>query len=354
MTRGFQPANDSVRNVLHLTNRMVRRLRVITHLSVLIVATAINVVGWQANAIAQTSLPRVGVLTIVSETKEPVADWMKISRRSLAQQGWIDGKTVTLVMRDAQGDPSKFRAAAEELVNQKVDVIYATGAPAIRAAYELTKSIPIIGSDYTNDPVAIGYAKSYGRPGGNVTGVFLDAPQFAAKWLEMMREIVPDLKRVAALWDPSPGDNHVRALTSIAKSMGLQLQVVQVHKPEDIDRAGDAFTIRPQAVVILPSAMLYVENARLVSLATRLRLPFTSIFPRFAEAGGLLGYGPNDSWTTERMAIMVGKVLRGTKPGDLPIERPLTFDLVVNLKTAKELNIKLPESILVRAERVIR
>jgi putative tryptophan/tyrosine transport system substrate-binding protein len=276
------------------------------------------------------------------------------SREALAQQGWIDGKTVSFVMRDAQGSPARFGEAAAELVRQNVDVIQATGAPAMRAAFTATKSIPIVGSDYTNDPVAAGYAKNYARPGGNITGVFLDAPEFAAKLLELLRECVPGLTRVVALWDPTPGDAHVRGLERAAQSLAIQVQVVQVRQPGDIDVAAAAFTNGPQAIVVVPSAMLYVENARLVSLATKQRLPATSMAPAFADAGGLIAYGPNDIWTSERIGSMVAKILGGAKAADLPIERPVQFDLIVNLKTAKQLNLKLPDAVVSRADRVIR
>jgi putative tryptophan/tyrosine transport system substrate-binding protein len=318
-------AQPPLPNLPHNALAMIR-LRARTYLSALFVAAAIAVAGWQTDAFAQNKLPRLGVLTLVPPNKDP--SWLGFLRRSLAQQGWIEGKTVSLVVRDAQGSPSNYSQAAAELVSQKVDVIYADSAPAMRAAFAATKSIPIVGSDYTNDPVAAGYAKSYARPGGNVTGVFLDAPEFAAKWLELMREIVPNLRHVAAVWDPSPGDAHVRALTSAAASMGIQVQVVQVRKPEDIDGAAAALSTLTQAIVVLPSPMLFVENARLVSLAMKRRLSAISMAPAFADAGGLLAYGPNQAWTYERGAIMVGKVLRGTKPGDLPIERPIKFDLV--------------------------
>ena len=329
-------------------------LQKIAHRCALLVIAGLLSTGSEI-AHAQTKLSRVGFLTIGSPSKMlVVARSLEIFRQVLAQQGLVEGKNITIVMRDAQGSPSNFRRAAAELVNERVDVIYARSAPAVRALYDVTKSIPIIGDDYTNDPVAVGYAKSYGRPGGNVTGVFLDAPEFSAKWLEMMREIVPNLKRVAALWDPSPGDAHVRAMTEICKSFGIQLQVIRVRTPDEIDSAGAQFANRPQAIVALPSPMFYAENTRLVRLTTKLRLPITSMFANFADAGGLLGYGPNETWTVERGAMLVAKILRGTKPGDLPIERPVKFDLIVNLKTAKELNIKMPESVLTRAERIIR
>ena len=354
MTNSKEKRYEAMKSIPPVSTIAQTWLQKIAHLCALLVIAGFLSTGSEI-AHAQTKLSRVGFLTIGSPSKMPVvAGWLEIFRRVLAQQGLVEGKNITIVMRDAQGSSSNFGRAAAELVNERVDVIYAIGAPAIRAAYELTKSIPIVGSDYTNDPVAVGYAKSYAHPGGNVTGVFLDAPEFAAKWLEMMREIVPNLKRVVALWDPSPGDTHVRAMAEICKSFKIQLQVITVRTPDEIDSAGAQFANRPQAIVALPSPMLYAENTRLVRLATKPRLPITSMFPNFADAGGLLGYGPNDAWTNERVAMLVAKILRGTKPGDLPIERPVKFDLIVNLKTAKELNIKMPETVLTRAERIIR
>jgi putative tryptophan/tyrosine transport system substrate-binding protein len=347
-------AETGMRQSWQRRNSKARVWQAIIHLGMPIVVAAIAAFGWQDHAFAQTKLPRVGVLTVGSPTRMPEAAWVETFRRTLAQQGWVEGKTVTRISRDAQGRPANFSRAAIDLINEHVDVILAISAPAIRVSYAATKSIPIVGSDYTNDPVAVGYAKSYAHPGGNVTGVFLDAPEFAAKWLEMMREIVPNLKRVTALWDPSPGDTHVRAMTQICKSFGIELQVIEVRTPEDIDNAGTTLAKQTQAIVVLPSPMHYSENTRLASLALKQHLPISSMFPRFADAGGLLGYGPDDTWTSERQGMLVAKVLRGTKAGDLPIERPVKFDLIVNLKTAKELGIKLPESVLTRAERIVR
>lgn len=303
---------------------------------------------------AQERLPRIGVLTVVAATKQPLAAWVSAARETLAQQGFQEGKTVIYVFRDAQGNPERFREAAADLVRQNVDVIYAMSAPAVRAVHAETKSIPIVGSDYTNDPVAVGYAKSYSRPGGNVTGVFVDAPEFSAKWLELMREIVPNLNRAVALWDPTPGDTHVRALESVGRTFGMQVQVVQTRRPQDIDSAGAAFTNQPQALVVLPSPMFYAEPVRLAKLTLAQRLPATAMGPSFAEAGGLLTYGPSDIWTSERIGLMMAKILRGAKVGDLPIERPIKFDLVVNLKTAKLLGLTIPQAVIERADRVIR
>ena len=311
--------------------------------------------GWTGGGFAQTKIPRVGIITVGTATDDPGAGYrLEVVRRGLTNQGWIDGRTVSFEMRNARGDPSRFAAAAVELVRLKVDVIWADSAPALRASYAATHAIPIVAVDFTTDPVAEGYAQSYGRPGGNVTGVFLDAPEFSGKWLDLLKAVVPELSRVAVLWDPSPGDAHVRALQAIAPSFGVTLQVIEVRKPEDIDAAASGFRGRPQALITLPSPMMVAENARVARLAMKQRLPATSSFRVFVEAGGLVSYGPEMASVTERGAAFVTKILRGASPGDLPIERPTKFELVVNLKAAKALGLTIPESTLLGADEVIR
>ena len=305
-------------------------------------------------ALAQATLPRVGIITVDAASDAPVSgNRTELILQSLADQGWIEGKNVSLEVRNAGGDPPRFTEAATDLVRLKVDVILADNAPALRAAYAATRTIPIVAGDFTTDPIAAGYVESYGRPGGNVTGVFLDAPGFSGKWLELLRTIIPGLMRVAVLWDPNPGDAHLRALKTIAQSSGIELQVIEVSKPEDIDKIGDAFRGRPQALIILPSPLTYAESTRLAKLALKDRLPASSIFLTFAKAGGAIAYGPEPRSELERVAVLVTKVLNGAKPGNLPIERPTQFHLVVNLKTARSLGITIPQSILLRADEVI-
>ena len=321
----------------------------------LFMGAVLAILGWTGQAWGQETLPRVGIIMVDAISDAPAAgDRSDVILRALAEQGWIDGRNVSFEVRNARGDPPRFTEVAAELVRLQVDVIWADSAPALRAAVAATSTIPIVANDFTTDPVATGYAESYGRPGGNVTGVFLDAPEFSGKWLELLKAIVPGLAQIAVLWDPSPGDAHLRALKAISPSFGVQLQVVEVSRPEDIDGAGAEFRGRPQALIILPSPMTYAENTRLAKLALKERLPATSIFPTFAVAGGALAYGPEPLSVVKRTAVLVTKVLNGTKPADLPIERPIRFQLVVNLKTAKALGITIPQSILVRADKVIR
>lgn len=306
--------------------------------------------GWPGSACAQSELPRVGFTGFATGRDQ---SWEPFYRR-FQDQGWIDGKNVAFAYASAHGDPSRYAEAVAELVRLKVAVIFADSAPAVRAAFAATRTIPIVGVDYTTDPLAQGYAESLGRPGGNVTGVFLDAPDFSGKWLELLKAMIPSLARVVVLWDPSPGEAHLRALQRTGGSLGLQLQVVEVRKPEEIDKAGAAFRGQPQALIILPSPMMYVESARLARLAAKQRLPATSMARAFAEEGGVFAYGPDQTAVYERCAALVARILGGAKVADLPIERPTKFTLVVNLKAAKALNLAIPDSILARADKLIR
>ena len=321
----------------------------------LLTVALLTSLGWTGDSWAQTKIPRVGILTFqVGLTGDQAKQWYEPFRRALSNQGWIAGQNVSLEFQNVPGDPSQFNEAAAVLVRLKVDVIFADSAPAVRAAYAATRTIPIVAEDYTTDPVAEGYVESYGRPGGNMTGVFLDAPEFAGKWLQLLKAIVPGLSRVAVLWDPTPGPAHLQAVESIARSFRIQLQVLEVHRPDDIDRAFASLRGKPQALIILPSPMIYAQSERLAKLAMKHRLPATSMARLFAERGGAVSYGPEQTSVDERVAVLVAKILGGAKPGELPVERPTKIQLVVNLKTAKAFGLTVPESVLYRADEVIR
>ena len=323
----------------------------------LLAVALLMTLGWTGESWGQAKTARVGFLaaSLVDAYKDTkYQSYNETFRSALAEHGWIEGKNVSFEYRGASGNPPGYAEGAAELVRLKVDVIFADNAPAIRASYEATRAIPIVGIDFTNDPIAAGYAKSYGRPGGNLTGVFLDAPEFAGKWLELLKAMIPGLSRIAVLWDPSPGPTHLQAVQNIARSFKVQLQILEVHKPDDLDQAFSALRGQPQAVLILPSPMIYPQSARLADLTMKSRLPGISMAAQFAEAGGVLSYGPDLAATRERGAALVAKILDGANPADLPVERPTKFQFVVNLKAAKALGLKVPDSVLVRADKVIR
>jgi len=322
----------------------------------LLAGAALASLAWTGPAFGQAKPARVGILTFSAVTDESRRKfpWMESFRRTLADRGWIEGKNVSFEYRSARDDPSQFAAAAVALAEINVNVIMTDGTPALRAAAAATRTIPIVAIDFTSDPIAEGYAESYAQPGGNVTGVFLDAPEFAGKWFELLRAIVPDLSRVAVLWDPGPGANHLHAVRSVAGSLDIKLQVHEVRKPDNLGRAFSVLRGQSQAVIILPSPMIYSQSERLAKLALDHRLPATSMARAFADAGGIIAYGPDARLVGKRIAVFVAKNLDGRKPAELPVERPTTFRLVVNLKTAKALGITIPQSILLRADEVIK
>ena len=304
--------------------------------------------GYVDESWGQAKIAHLGVLTFAGDAaEEPL-------RRTLAAYGWMEGKNLALEFRKPSGDPPQFADAAAELVRLNVDVLCADSAPATRAAYAATRTIPILALDFTNDPVAAGYVESYGRPGRNLTGVFLNAPEFAAKWLELLKALIPRLSRVAVLWDPSPGTMHLEALRAAAPSFGVKLEVLEVRKSDQLDRALAGLRGRAQALVILPSPMTWGESARLAELAKKHGLPATSMAPKFAESGGALTYGPDLASAVERLSVLAAKVLGGARPADLPVEQPARYNLIVNLKTIKSLGLSVPDSVRVRADQVIR
>jgi putative ABC transport system substrate-binding protein len=322
----------------------------------LVIALAITVVGPTQLVWAGSDTARVGVLAAFQRADDPTLKlWFEPFRRALSERGWVEGRNMTFEFAySAPGDPAQLAEAVASLTRLKVDVIWAPSAPATRATYAATRTIPIVAQDFTSDPVAAGYVESYGRPGGNLTGVFLDAPEFAGKWFELLRGILPSLSRVVVLWDPAPGSAHLRAVQSLARSLRMQLQVLEVRKPEDFDKAFSTLQGQPQALIILPSPLFYVQSERLADLAMKYRLPATSMAHRFAEAGGVIAYGPDLAAASERSGVFVAKILGGAHPSELPVERPTKIQLVINLKAAKMLGLTIPNAVLYRADEVIR
>ena len=350
---GAATHNDNDKG-LQASQCAAREMRRRTVAVLVITAVLLTNLGWTDESGAQTKLARVGVLSYGRATADDVKQWLEPFRRKLADQGWREGQKVGFEYRHATGDPTLLAEAAADLTRLEVDVIVADSAPALRAAHAATFTIPIVAINFTTDPIAAGYVESYSRPRTNITGVFLDAPEFSGKWLELLKAIVPNLSRAVVLWDPSSGPAHVEGITRLARSFRIQLQVIDVRNPEDIDRSVSVFRGRPQALIILPSPMMFIQSGRLANIALKQRLPGTSMNRGCADAGGTISYGPERVSTYERCAVFVAKILGGAKPGDLPLERPSNFELIVNLKTAKALGLTLPQSVLLRANEIIR
>jgi putative ABC transport system substrate-binding protein len=231
-----------------------------------------------------------------------------------------------------------------------LDVVLAPIAPAARAMFSASKKVAIVAQDLTNDPVVSGYAVSYAHPGRNVTGVFLDAEAFGEKWVEILRDALPELRTMGVLWDPAPGRTHLEAIQRAAKKLNIKLRIQTVRSKKDFEPAFKGLKGKVQGLVFVASPLLWAYPAELAQLALRNRLPAIFMSRHFAEEGGLLSYGPDMAEVNRRNAAQVDRILRGTPPGDIPIERPSKYTFEVNLQTARALGIELPQTILLSAE----
>jgi putative ABC transport system substrate-binding protein len=240
------------------------------------------------------------------------------------------------------------------LVERRVDVIVTPGPSAIDAAKSVTGTVPIVAIDFESDPVAARYAASFAKPGGNITGVFLDHAELSGKWLDLLKEAVPKLGRVAVLWDTSTPTHQLNAIKVAAKVLALKIDTLEVRRLNDFEGAfGAAAKMRAQGVVILSSPLLSRHGPELAAAAIAKRLPTISLFREHATGGCLMSYGPSLADGYRRLGSLAGRILKGAKPADLPIEQPTKFELVINLKTAKALGLTIPPSLLARADQVI-
>ena len=305
--------------------------------------------AWPFAARAQQSrLPVVGVLRPTPKDTDQFAEPF---RRYMRAIGWEDGRTVRFMFVWAEGRNERAPALAEELVAQNVDLIVTFGDPAIRATQRATQAIPIVGM--TDDMVGSGLAASMARPGGNTTGVSILAPELDVKRLEILHEFVPQARRIAVLADPSTISTRTQ-LANAARDLGVELLVFEVQNPAEIGGPLDAIaTAGVEAVNVLASPQLNAARHVIIERTRNARLPAIYQFPETAEEGGLLSYGPRVLLCFRHVVSLVDKVLRGTKPADLPIEQPSKFELVVNLKTAIAIGMTIPPTLLLRADQVI-
>jgi len=284
----------------------------------------------------------------------PSLEPQRVLRQTLRERGYVQGKDIVIEDRFAAGSEDRLREYAAEAVRLKVDLIVAVSSSAVRAAANATKTIPIVALDLESDPVASGFVASLARPGGNLTGFFLDLPELTSKRLELLKEAIPGLARVAVLWDPTMNPEPLRTAEVAARSLGLSLEILETQGPSDFEAAFRAAVRgRNSALMVIQSPMMDAHPAQIAALAMKYRLPVTSIFSHFTEAGLLMSYGPNLNDLFRQAAIYVDRVLKGAKPKDLPVQRPTRFELIVNLKTAKSLGLAIPQSLLVRADRLV-
>jgi putative ABC transport system substrate-binding protein len=309
---------------------------------------------FSARAQQPTKIPRIGYL--VAGYRSDILARTDAFRQGLRELGYEEGKNIVIEQRYAEGKIDRLSRLAAELVRLNVKVIVVAGPQATRRAKEATSTIPIV-MGFHNDPIGSGVVASLARPGGNVTGLSTLAPEISGKQLELLQEIVPKLSRVTVLGNSTdPGNPQVlRETERAAIALGIQHLYVDVRSPEDIETAfRKASNGRIDAVLALPSFLLTSQRKQLVNLALKTRLP--SIYDRqeFVEDGGLMSYSVSSTDLFRRAAVFVDKILKGARPGDLPVEQPTKFEFVINLKTAKQIGLTIPPNVLARADKVIK
>ena len=307
-----------------------------------------------ASAQASAKVPRVGYLGGQKALAFPT---LKAFLEGLQEMAYVPGQNFLFEAR-APERPDKHEQYADlaaQLVAAGVDVILAANPASIEATTKATKTIPIVGVDLESDPVAKGWAATLARPGGNFTGYVLDIPEISGKQLQFLKEVKPDLRRVAVLGDPRVNELQSRATEAAARGAGLTIQALSVRDIGEVPGAiAGAARQRAGALVVLTSPLVFNNLARIADAAVKHRLPAICPFaPAFADAGGLIAYGPDLPDLFRRAAGYVVRILKGAKPGDLPVQRPEKFQLAVNLKTARALKLTLPQSFVLRADRVI-
>ena len=303
---------------------------------------------------AQTAAqpPRVGVLR--TQSRDALDSAAEGLRQGLRELGYVEGQNILLEYRWAGGKPERLPALAAELVRLKVDVIVTGGEQAILAAKQATPTIPIV-MGASNDPVGAGLVASLARPGGNITGMTILSPELSRKRLELLKEVLPRASRVAVLFNPAfPGTAlDLRQTRDAARTLGLALHEVKVQRPAEFEAAFATARDRTDALIPLADPFFTAHHARIVDLARKYRLPGIYNWKEYVAAGGLMSYGPSLRELYRRAATHVDKILKGDKPGDLPVEQPTTFELAINLSTAKTFGLTLPPSLMARVDQVI-
>jgi putative tryptophan/tyrosine transport system substrate-binding protein len=319
-------------------------------LCAMLFALSVNVTAQQPKKIA-----RIGYL--FGSTPAAVARNIEAFRQGMRELGHVEGKTFVLEIRYGEGRAERLPELVRELVGLKLDVIVTTTDVAIAAVKRETHTMPIVMAN-SSDPVGTGFVASLARPGGNVTGLSNMSPDLSGKRLELLREVVPGLSRVAFLWNPDVRGNLLdyKETEGAASSLRVQLQSVEVVRAEDLDRAFSAVTKGRAQALIMPAAspVGFSNRGQIASFAERNRLPSMYGLREYVDSGGLMSYGPSLPDMHRRAATFVDKILKGTKPADLPVEQPRKFELVINLKAAKQIGLTIPPNVLARADTVIK
>ena len=323
----------------------------------LVVALGVGAFAAPFSSVAQqkpAKIPRIGLLSPFSPAD--AMPWYKALQVGLRDLGWVEGKNIGIEYRYAEGKSDRLPDLAADLVRLNVDIIVTTITPDALAAKNATRVIPIVMAA-AGEPVASGIVESLARPGGNVTGLSQMTIELGGKRLELLKEIVPKLSRVAVLWEPATAISTLawKEIQLPARQLGIELYSLEILTANDLDKAFEAaIRVRAGALAIMPSPVFTANLKQIANHAVKSHLPSIYNVGDFADAGGLVTYGPNRADLFRRAATYVDKILKGAKPGDLPIEQPTKFDLVVNVKTAKAIDITIPGAILLQATKVIQ
>jgi len=322
-------------------------------LSILVVAVLLAV-GVTAEAQQPKKVPRIGFLGGASASF--YAARTNAFRQGLNERGYTEGKNIVIEYRYAEGKFDRLPDLAAELVGLKLDVIVAAPTPSVLAAKKASATTPIVFASVV-DPVASGLVASLARPGGNITGLTILGPELSGKRLELLKEVLPNVTRVAALWNSAnPAQELIwKEMQAAAQELRLQLQSLEVRSANDFDIAFES-ALRERAQALIPSGepLINTQLKRIVEFAAKNRLPAMYAGPEVVDAGGLMSYAPNYTDQYRRAAVYVDKILKGAKPADLPVEQPTRFEFVINLKTAKQIGLTIPPNVLARADRVIK
>jgi ABC-type uncharacterized transport system substrate-binding protein len=316
-----------------------------------ILLTTVPIVEAQQQA---GKISRMGLL--LTGTPSSSSYSLEVFRNGLRDLGYIEGKNILIEYRYAEGKPDRLPNLAAELVRLKVDVIVTTGTPPSQAAKAATTTIPIVMA-LISDPIGAGLVASLARPGGNLTGLSSVSQDLSGKRLELLKETIPKVSRVAVLYDPNDPAKvaEFKEIEVASRPLGVELQSLEVRSLDELENAFKAATRgKAGALLVLPTIILGTRTKQIAELAAKNRLPTMFATSQYVDAGGLMSYGPGYADLWRRAATYVDKILKGTKPADLPVEQPMKFELVINLKTAKQIGLTIPPNVLARADKVIR
>lgn len=297
---------------------------------------------------------RVGWLWYGSAPAGPLPSIETTIVDGLRELGYVEGKTIVFEHRFADGRPERLPELAADLVRQKIDLLIGLGGDIAAAAKKATGKIPIVVGT-SDDPVRASLISSLARPGGNITGVTFVMDELAGKRVQLLKEINPMLSSAGVLWNPAHADDELKEIQSVAEAFNVKLRLFRVERMDEFDNALSAMKKETiDALIVVPSRLTSLRRLQIAGFALKSRIPMASGWREFAEAGGLLSYGPNRALIARRIAYYIDKILKGAKPADLPVETPTKFELVINLKTAQQIDLTIPQSVLYRADKVIK